>query len=211
MKFTVDVSVRLIDEFRLREDGSFRAMTGTWALKRGDATFPTVAAAYGRIDQLTSPLSLGGKSVRLADPDEGRTLGDVVADPSVRVHRDEIPRTPSLADVRAAIASGDNDRPSCLIVELDGRVKLVPFEGDLVSRPMYAVRTESFTASDMAGIAAAKDSRHVRNCYQLVLDGWRSHLVTGEVGEYSDVSTKSETEMLAEIDDVIAKGYSPTR
>lgn len=212
MKFTLDVSVRLFDLFRLKTDGTFRAMKEAYGLQAGDQTFPTVEEVYHRIDQLKSPLSLGGKAVPLPAPDRGRGFTDLVADPCVRIHRDKIPSAPSLADVRTAIATGDDARrPTVLIVQLDGCVKLVPLTADLTCQPKFAVRIESFTASGYTGIDAARDDSHVKGCLNVLLAGWIQHLVTGEVGVYSDVSTKTEAKMREEIHEVAAKGYSPSR
>jgi len=211
MKFTLDVSARLHGLFRLKTDGTFRQMGESIGLQAGDQTFPTVEAVYHRIDQLKSPLSLGGKAVPLPDPEQGRGFMDLLADPCVRVHRDKIPSAPTLTDVRAAIAAGDDDeRPIVLILELDGRVKLVPFADDLVCQPKCAVRIEAFTAQGYTGIEAARDDSHVKGCLRVLLEGWIAHLRSGKVGIYWDVSTKSEGKLREEIAEVALKGYSPT-
>jgi len=211
MKFTLDISARLLDLFRLQTDGTFRAWEGTYGLRTGDQAFRTIEAVYRRIDQLKSPLSLGGKSVPLPDPELGYRYGDLVARPCVRVHRTKIPSAPTLANVRAAIAAGnDNARPSVLIIQLDGRVKLA-LTHDLRDRPKFAVKIDAFSAQGYTGVDAARDDSLVEVCFNRLLAGWIEHLRTGRMGVHSNVFTKTEAKLRAEIDEVAARGYSPTR
>lgn len=115
------------------------------------------------------------------------------------VYRISKPNLPNQDDVVYAIGNGDDNQHNTLIVDLEGNIKLEEFTGPDNFAPR-AVRLESFVAGNgYVGREAANDRSLINRSYEMLLDGWVTHLKTGRLDIFQDYSTNSINKSLEEI------------
>jgi len=204
MKFTVDCEINLgvSGIYRLCKDGSWRKLQGDRLILPRDMVFNDVSQVipYCRSD---IEIEINGR-IYHANPSEvsfsDMEMEDVVFIEPI-VHRIHKPSQFNQEDIREAIRSGDDNKANVLIVDLNGKVKLVERYPGIVEDPRIAVRNETYAPGNgYVGVDAALDDKFIYQEYLAMLGGWAVHLRTGKTNIYVEtVPSKSESELLREI------------
>lgn len=136
------------------------------------------------------------------NPSSG-TLGDPTVYVQPVVYRITKPRQFTKAEVRSVIAFGNDEVNNTLTIDLEGRVRLRKFNPSIVLSDFanIAVRNETFCAGNgYIGQDAARDQSHVNGTYLALLDAWITHLSTGKMNIFQDMSaSESEEQMLVDL------------
>lgn len=218
MKFRIEAQLNSGSKrYRLQKDSSWRRMSSARPknypeLCRDDDPSPndqlydTLLDAGTFIGTLPNEVEIGGKIYPLKDL-EGGTLHEISQRVYIQpmVYRFTKPRRFTPDEVRAVIASGNDEVNNTLTLDLEGHVVLQQFQGMLLSNCLpIAVRLRSFWAGrNYVGLDAAKDKGHIQEQYIALLEGWTTHLMTGELNILPDWNhVKSAEQLLKEVDDI---------
>lgn len=193
MKFYVEMHAGRIGEIkkRLTKDNTWRIMFNNDMLKE-DALFPD----YNELSQFKQMDKV--LQEKQGDYQFGKNRVQIVP----FVYRISKPNIPQEKDVQMALVSGDDEQHNTLVVDLEGHVKLERFLGADNFAPR-AVRLEAFVAGNgYVGRDAASDNGHVKSSYEMLLEGWTTHLKTGRLDIFQDYSTNPIDKSITEINDL---------
>lgn len=198
MLFTIDASQHLIIVYRLKNDGQWRQIEyGTHEYYEDDMIFETFEQANSWLEGHDTVVI---NNTRVETRPESVTLGGDHYHFAVIVHR--ITRPQHLFTKREmmdAILNGDNSKTNCLVVDLNGYVRLVALtDRTPLSLRGYAVRFESFSPyTDYVGSNIdLADTTDYDEIYKALLEGWLSHLRTGEMRYMNTFPTESEDDLI---------------
>jgi len=218
MKFRIEAQLNSgLKRYRLQTDGSWRRMSSALSknypeLCRDDDPSPndqlydTLLDAGLFIGTLSDKLKIDGQVYPIKDL-EGGTLQELHARANVQpmVYRLTKPRRFTPDEIKAVIANGNDNINNALTLDLEGHVVLQQFSTKLLSNCLpIAVRLRAFCAgNDYVGLEAAKDNSHIQEQYIALLEGWTTHLMTGELNIMPEWEyTKSVEELWKEVDDI---------
>ncbi len=191
MKFSIDAKVDnsslgdflgkfFGDSYRLEQGYKWRSLTKQRWLVETDIVVDSLEEARAYINRLSGRLSNGGK---------------LEAYP--RVHRRTKPRVFTKKELVSVIAQSSDEQNNSLVLDLEGRFALV--EASLARQKFVnvAVRYETFCAGNgYVGFGAARDQRFIHSTYSAMLEGWISHLKTGELNVYVDLNSSRDEKSL---------------
>lgn len=218
MKFRIEAQLDLgLKRYRLQEDGGWRKMSSALSKNHPelcrdddpsptDQVYDTLLEAGTYIGTLSREIEIDGKTYPIKDL-EGGTFGEITERAHIQpmVYRITKPRIFTPDEIRAVIASGNDQINNTLTLDLEGHVVLRQFRGMLLSNCLpIAVRLRSFCAgNNYIGFDAAKDEGHIQEQYIALLEGWTTHLMTGELNVMPDWDhDKSAETLLKEVDDI---------
>lgn len=198
MIYTIDVGFVYTD-YRLKKDETFKKFNGEHfkEVEEDDLTFSNLFDAKSVAKEISS-IDLDGKNIDVRT----NRLGNMHL--SIRPHRIGKPlnRIFTKDDVMEVLIKGNDNINNALIIDFDGRVRLIPFR-DVSSTP-HAVRLESFNAGN--GYVGPKSKlNHLNNTYLALLNGWSSHLYCHDTMYQDYVANDDEEELLKEIRELIEK------
>ena len=128
---------------------------------------------------------------------------DNVLNSTSTVFRQELPKLPSVEQLREVIAGGDDSQHNSLILNVYGDFELRPRPPYDISLndPTVIVRNETYSAGNgYVGTEAAQDEKHIEQEYAAALAIWLRHLKTGVTRVYCDaMATKPVNDILSEI------------
>ena len=216
MKFRIEAQLELgLKRYRLQKDGNWRRMSSALSKnhpefckddnpQQSDQVYDTLMDAGIFIGTLTNEVEIDGKKHPLKDL-EGGTLHEIHQRVYIQpmVYRITKPERFTQQEVKSIIAIGNDNVHNTLTLDLEGRVALRQFRGMLLSNCLpIAVRKSSFCAgNEYIGQEAARDADHVNEQYLSLLEGWVTHLMTGELNIMPDWnSNKSAEELWKEVD-----------
>jgi hypothetical protein len=203
MKFLIEAFIHGYDRYRLQKDDSWKDIK--YSPKEEPSSNDVVVAelyeAGFLIGKLPKTITIKGKKYPV-NPNSF-SLGDPTVYVQPTVYRITKPHQLTEAEVCSAIATGNDDINNTLTVDLEGRVRLRKFNPAIVTSNFsgIAVRNETFCAgNEYVGQEAARDKSHVTEQYETLLDGWITHLSTGKVNIFQDLSpSESEEKMLVDL------------
>jgi len=200
MIFTVELE-GIGRSYRLQRDGKWRRLGNDYSILESDFRTSTPSEVTNRTPYSTE-IELEGVLYKIS-PTIGKA-GEVLSGNS-KVYRREFPGViPSKEQLRAVIASGDDEQTNSLILNLQGQFEFrqrPPFDINK-NDPTVVIRHETFAAgNEYVGIEAAQDEAHIDELFTSSLEGWLAHLQTGNTQEYSDSpSMKSAEQLLRELE-----------
>lgn len=199
MKYTIDATANIFKSYRLQIDNSWRYVTSGYAIEGTDLvlTKPSDTIQF----QKEGVITLGGETLA-ANPRVMQLFGNH-ASVFPRLHRSERPRTPTFAELEVIIGAGDDSQFNRLILDLEGVFQFKDATDHSIHCPELAVYTESFCPGNgYVGPAAAADKRFMNDLYLGMLDSWRRHLQSGDLGVMTDdcPTNKKEELILSEIE-----------
>ena len=207
VKFLLDAYVGLGQEkYRLQQDDSWRKVDGAYArhipairqetVAEKDKAFDSLLAAVPYLSR-DGKIGLGQKNYILHDEKGVSNIGDILSEVSLhsKVWRTEAPRRFSRGELLEVLAAGDDSKNNSLIVDVTGYFQLIsPLEARK-STSSAAIRHETFCAGNgYVGFQAARDEHFIRQTYLSSLEGWITHLLTGELQLYLDEWKGDKTE-----------------
>ncbi len=207
VKFLIEAYVGLGQEkYRLQQNDSWRKVDGAYARHIPAIRQETVAAtdkAFISLEELAlyvsqrGTIELGKKTYSLKGDALIPSFADLARDVSLhpKVWRTEAPRHFSRGELLEVLTAGDDSRNNSLIVDVTGYFQLVsPLEARK-SISSAAIRHETFCAGyGYVGFQAARDEHFIRQTYLSSLEGWITHLLTGELQLYLDEWKGDKTE-----------------
>jgi hypothetical protein len=197
MQFTVNAHIRLMGYFRLQKDNTFRKNSpGRRTVLKADQVFLSLKEVYDRIEGLGASVEIENQKIPTGD-ENGRSLGDLIADLAPCVHRTHKSPIPSRDQLVEVIRLTDDSHNNFLSLDLEGRFAVIRHDEASWSRPTWAVRHETFGAgNNYAGPGAADDAEYMDELYRDMLAGWLEHLETGAMECYLDIPADATTEQL---------------
>jgi len=182
MIFTVELS-GMMNRYRLQSDGGWRKLQNDFSLLESDFRTPDPS-------EVTRRTPYGCKIViedikYKVSPTRGN-VGEILGGKSMLFRR-EFPDVPSIDQLRAELAGGDDSKNNSLILNLNGVFELrqrPPFD---IHRndPTVILRHETFAAgNEYVGPDAAQDDQLVGEVYRGSLTGWLNHLKSGQTQDY---------------------------
>ncbi len=127
-----------------------------------------------------------------------------------RLHRVRRPNIPRQGELKIVIAKGDKSEDCVLYIDREGRFHLgeQDLEEDAKAK-LYpvAVRYDTFKAGDdKVGLSMAQNDRFIQEIYLAMLQGWYSHLSTGELDQFVNSSTsRKESDILSDIERIVSQ------
>jgi hypothetical protein len=182
MNFYVNATNVLGPTYRLRQDMSWR-MTPPNDVIDGDYLAESIADAI-RLQHVNREVTISGRTFTL-NPDIVILGDDTTLHYEIFVQRseDEIPPQPSIEQLRALIAAGDEKTMNMLVLSIHGLFELrnATLWAARIIDPSIAVRYETFIEhSNHVGAEAATDDAFIGDVYAAMIEGWHTHLATGE-------------------------------
>lgn len=198
MIFTVELRESIGRSFRLQKDGTWRKLGRDYSLLESDFQTSNPSEVANRTPYDTE-LEIEGALYKIS-PTSGK-FGEILSGGS-RVYRKKFPDVmPSKEQLRAVIAAGDDEQTNSLILNLEGQFELRqrPAFDIHINDPTVVVRHETFAAgNDYVGLEAAQDDDHINGLFLSSLEGWLSHLITGQMQEYSNLPRSRSYEQIRE-------------
>lgn len=198
MIYTIDVGMFYTD-YRLKQDETFKKFNGEHfkEVEADDLTFSNLFDAKAVANEISS-IDVDGKTIDVRT----NHLGSIHL--SIRPHRTGKPINPIFTkdDVKVVLIKGNDNITNALIIDFDGRVRLIPFS-DVRSTP-HAVRFEAFNAGN-GYVGPKSELNHLNNTYLALLNGWSSHLYCHNTMYEDYVANDNEEELLKEIRELIEK------
>ena len=218
MKFLIEAYVGLGQEkYRLQQDDSWKKIEGAYAkyipairqetVSENDKAFDSLLAAAPYLSR-EGKIGLGQKNYVLHDEKSVSHIGDMLSEVSLhpKVWRREVPRRFSRGELLEVLAAGDDSINNSLIVDVEGYFQLVtPLEARKPTSSA-AIRHETFCAGNSyVGFQAARDEHFIQQTYLSSLEGWTTHLLTGELQLYLDEwkGDKTESQLLGQIEKIV--------
>ena len=198
MLYTIDVGLFYTD-YRLKQDETFMKFNGEHFkdVEADDLTFSNHFDAKSVAKEITT-IDVDGKTIDVRT----NHLGSMHL--SIRPHRTGKPINHVFTkdDVKDVLIRGNDNINNALIIDFDGRVRLIPFSD--VRSTQHAVRFESFHAGN-GYVGPKSELNHLNTTYLGLLNGWSSHLFCHDSIYIDYVSDDNEEELLKEIKDLIEK------
>jgi hypothetical protein len=198
MIFTVELGAGIGRSYRLQNDGTWRKLEKDYALIEGDFKTSNPSEVTKRTPYGTE-IEIEGTLYKIS-PTTGE-FGEILSGNS-RAYRHNFPDVMlSKEQLRAVIATGDDEQTNSLILNLQGQFELrqrPPFDIHK-NDPTVVIRHETFSAgNDYVGAEAAQDDDHIDRLFLSSLQGWLIHLKTGKTQDYSNLPCRRSYEQLRE-------------
>jgi hypothetical protein len=195
MKYTFEIETRS-GNYRLQNDESWRILTER-EITETDFTTSDVCTLIAK-QEIDSEITLDGNTWRL-NPTES-SFGDTSqAYYEIYTHRTIKPLTPSIEQLRATIAQGDDRINNSLILNVYGFYELRDFSTLNLSfdDPTIVHRSETFTAgNDYVGQNAKNDNQLINMFYKTSLYFWLGHLQNGKMNMYFENEISESLEQI---------------
>ena len=204
MKFTIDINRTYNpglenNSYRLRYNGGVRAV-GIWEIISGeDLVLDTLEETVAKINNYSS-INIKGEDL-LVNPNE-LVMGEVnTIYLSPKVHRETKPHIFSNKELVNVISNGNDNQNNCLVIDLQGHIKLQNSEEARALFSPVAVRYETFCEGNgYVGHSAAKDLTKDGELYLSMLDGFLTHLKNGDLDQYVDFPSRfNKIKIMADI------------
>jgi hypothetical protein len=200
MVFTVEIT-RLIESFRLQNDGSWRKLENNSLLESDFRT--SDPAEVIRRTPYDREIEIENVSYKVNPPIA--RMGEALSGVST-VYRREFPEViPDKGQLRAVIAGGDDNQFNSLILNVNGLFELRqrPEYDIFKNDPTVVVRHETFAPGNShVGAEAARDDVQIDEWFYSSLKAWLYHVETGVTHEYcgdDELSSGDDEQLLREI------------
>lgn len=195
MIFTIELKGE--SDYRLQRDGTWRRLDqDNHALLDSDFQTSSPSEVTNRTPY-GNQIELEG-TVYKVSPTVG-LISEVLCGSSTAYRREFPDSVPSKEQLRAVIATGDDEHANSLILNLQGQFELrrrPPFDINK-NDPTVVFRYETFApGNDYVGLEAAQDETHIDDMFCSSLGGWLVHLTTGQTRAYSDMRSNESSEQL---------------
>lgn len=211
MFYTIDVSLGLLDEYRLCNGSSWRKLKD-WDFEPRDLTYRGFSESIRTIDKLKdkNSISINGKDHDLKLDERIISISELMKRPNLfpRVHRTERPRIFTKDELITTIKYGNDKRGNVLVVNLQGYfslkdIRFISYARD--QKAPVAVRHEFFVPGNgYVGSSASKDFRFIDETYLSSLQGWYEHLKTGKLDQFQDLpASESESRLIRKIQETV--------
>lgn len=210
MIYTLDAEIMsTLEQYRLTESGTWSELPrDSWTLRSEDAKFDyyTKLRRQRDVAQRQGSVKLKGFNLTFAPENKPVSVFELAGSPHLfaRTHRQRKPHLFTKSELVEVIAHGDDSRHNVLVINIIGYIKLGDQKYMSKARDQdipVAVRNEMFCAENgYVGLEAARDMSHINRTYRTLLGGWYTHLLSGELDIFMDITPpESESELVAKI------------
>jgi len=207
MKFTLDLEI-MPYKYRLTANNSWRKLSESIVYEK-DKKYPDLRTCLSDLQLFMSRgyVKVNGSKHEITDQTALSKLITPELYPLIHRDKNEKPKLFSKDSLRKVIGNGDDSRNNILTVDLEGYLVLYGTnylkEIQEYNIPV-SVRNEAFIAgNDYIGLNAVKDNSFINETYLALLDGWYTHLLTGKLDVFVDVTpSESEEELIRIIDEL---------
>jgi hypothetical protein len=195
MIFTIEL--KGVRQYRFQIDKNWRRLDdGDQSLHDSDFRTSSPSEVMSRTPYGTE-IEIEGTLYKVS-PTVGQ-ISEILYGSSTTFRREFPDSMPNKEQLRAVIASGDDEHANSLILRLDGNFELrqrPPFDINK-NDPTVVLRYETFApGNDYIGLEASRDESHINNLFRSSLEAWLIHLRTGETRAYSDMLPTESSEQL---------------